>query len=69
MAEISIDTQINLFRNNIARVITTSQLPPSVLYYVFKDVLNEVGTLYEDVLQKEAEKIQKEAEDIKENQE
>ena len=69
MANVSINTQINLFRQNIAKTIATSQLPVSVLYYVFKDVLNEIGSLYENTLQKEAEEFQKEAEDIKEHQE
>lgn len=69
MANISINTQINLFRQNIAKTIAISQLPVSVLYYVFKDVLNEIGSLYENTLQKEAEELQKEVEDIKEHQE
>ena len=74
MADININTQINLFKKNMATVIGSSQLPVGVLYYVLKDALSEIGFLYENTLQKEAEEIRKEAEkaeaeDIKENQE
>ena len=74
MADISINTQINFFKKNIANVIGNSQLPVGVLYYILKDVMRDIENLYEDALQKEAEEICKEAEkakaeDIKENQE
>lgn len=69
MADISINTKINVFRQNIADVISSSQLPVGVLYYVFKDVINEIEVLYDDILKKEIQDIQKEQEDIKENQE
>lgn len=72
--EISINTNINLFRKNIAEAINVSQLPVGVLYYLLKDILSEVGNIYEETLKKESEEIQKqlekeEKEDIKENQE
>lgn len=69
MADISINTKINVFRQNIADVISSSQLPVGVLYYVFKDVINEIEVLYDNILKKEIQDIQKEQEDIKENQE
>lgn len=74
MADIGINTRINFFKKNIANVISNSQLPVGVLYYVLKDVFKEIETLYENTLQKEADEIRKEAEkaeaeDIKENQE
>ena len=69
MADISINAQISLFNKNIANVIKTSQLPVGVLYYILKDIFKEIETLYGTTLQKEAEELLKEAEDIKENQE
>lgn len=69
MADISINTKINVFRQNIADVIRNSQLPVGVIYYVFKDAMNEIEFLYENTLQKEIQDAQKEQEDIKENQE
>lgn len=69
MADISINTKINVFRQNIADVISSSQLPVGVLYYVFKDVINEIEVLYDNILKKEIQDIQKGQEDIKENQE
>ena len=69
MADISINTKINVFIQNIADVIRNSQLPVGVIYYVFKDAMNEIEFLYENTLQKEIQDAQKEQEDIKENQE
>lgn len=71
---ISINTNINLFKNNIAEIINTSQLPVSIVYFVLKDVLNEVSEVYKNTLEKEAENIQKEIEkqekdDVAEHQE
>ena len=72
--EVSINTNINLFRKNIAEAINVSQLPVGVLYYLLKDILSDVGNVYEETLKKESEEIQKqlekeEKEDIKEHQE
>ena len=72
--DISINTSINLFRNNIAEAIRLSQLPVGVVYYILKDVLNDVGEVYDKTLQKESEDIHKqieeqEKEDVKEHQE
>lgn len=66
---ISINTNINLLRKNIAEAINVSQLPVGVLYYVLKDVLKDVETLYENTLQKELEEIQKEVNSEKEKTE
>lgn len=72
--EVSINTNINLFRKNIAEAINISQLPVGVLYYLLKDILSDVENIYEETLKKESEEIQKqlekeEKEDIKEHQE
>ena len=67
MADISIDTGINMFKNNIAQVISTSQLPVSVLYYVLKDVVSEIGEVYQQTLLKESEEIKKQLEENKED--
>lgn len=72
--DISINTSMNLFRNNIAEAIKLSQLPVGAVYYILKDVLKDVGEVYDKTLQKESEDIQrqleiKEKEDIQEHQE
>ena len=72
--DISINTSINLFRNNIAQAINVSQLPVGVLYFTLKDVVNDVEKVYEKTLQKESEELKgqiekEEKEDVKEHQE
>ena len=72
--DISINTSMNLFRNNIAEAIRLSQLPVGVVYYILKDVLNDVSEVYDKTLQKESDDIQKqleeqEKEDVKAHQE
>lgn len=72
--EVSINTSINLFRNNIAQAINVSQLPVGVLYFVLKDVVKDIESAYNETLQKESkelkEQIEKEEkEDVKEHQE
>ena len=72
--DISINTSMNLFRNNIAEAIRLSQLPVGAVYYILKDVLKDVSEVYDKTLQKESEDIHKqleeqEKEDVKEHQE
>ena len=63
MAEVSINTGINIFKNNIAEVIGRSQLPVGVLYYTLKDILSEIENIYQGVLQKESEDLAKQLDD------
>ena len=63
-----------MFRNNIAQAISVSQLPVGVLYYVLKDITNDIESLYNKTLQKESEELKEqiekeEKEDVKEHQE
>lgn len=59
MAEvnISVNTGIDMFKNNIIETIGNSQLPIGSVYYVLKDILNETEKIYNDVLKKEQEEI------------
>lgn len=63
MADISINTGINIFKNNITEVIGRSQLPVGVLYYTLKDILSEIENIYQGVLQKESEDLAKQLDD------
>lgn len=67
MADISINTSINMFKNNIMQVISASQLPVSVLYYVLKDVVSEIGNVYQETLLKESQEIKEQLEENKED--
>ena len=41
MAEIGINTVMQVFKDNLAMTIKNSQLPIGIIYYVFKDVYND----------------------------
>lgn len=56
--KLSIDTNINILKNNIANVIQNSQLPVGVVYYVLKDVINELQIAYENKLKQEIQNLQ-----------
>ena len=55
---VSINTGIDIFKANIANIISTSQLPVGIIYYVFKDILTEIKDLYNETVQQEAQKLQ-----------
>ena len=63
MTDISINTGINIFKNNIAEVIGKSHVPVGVLYYTLKDILSEIENIYQGVLQKESEDLAKQLEE------
>ena len=69
MTNLSINTSINIFKNNMATVIHNSQLPVGILYYVLKDIVNDIQDIYKETLQKEMQEMQQEKEDVKEHQE
>lgn len=56
--KLSIDTNINIFKNNIANVVQNSQLSVGVVYYVLKDVINELQIAYENKLKQEIQNLQ-----------
>lgn len=56
--KLSIDTNINIFKNNIANVIQNSQLSVGVVYYILKDVINELQIAYENKLKQEIQNLQ-----------
>ena len=64
---VSINTGIDIFKANIANVISTSQLPVGIIYYVFKDILTEIKDLYNETVQEETQKLQEQI--IQENKE
>lgn len=39
------------FKNNIINTINGSQLPPAVVYYIFKDINKDVETSYKNYIQ------------------
>lgn len=69
MADLGVNTLINVFKKNITNVINNSQLPISILYYVVKDVFRDIEQIYNETLEKELEEFQKEKEDVQEHQE
>lgn len=72
----SMNTLVNVLKENMTNVINNSQVPIGVVYYVLKDLLSEVEDVYSKTLKKESqetleilEKEEQEKEDVKEHQE
>lgn len=72
----SMNTLVNVLKENMTNVINNSQVPIGVVYYVLKDLLSEVEDVYDKALKKESqetlerlEREEKEKEDVKEHQE
>lgn len=57
MADISINTQINIFKENLINLIGSSQLPIGVTYYVLNDVYKTIESLYNETLEKERQEL------------
>ena len=57
MADISINTQMDMFKNNLINVIGDSQLPIGVTYYILKDVYKNIEMLYNQTLEKEQQEL------------
>lgn len=57
MAEIGINTVMQVFKDNLAMTIKNSQLPIGIIYYVFKDVYNDIEKIYNETLEKEKQDI------------
>ena len=66
---IKINTQINMFKDNLVSVIGNSQLPIGVTYYILKDVYNNIEMLYNQTLEKEQQDLLAEMEKEKEEAE
>lgn len=54
------NNNIEQLRNNLVAVLNNAQVSPGVAYYVLKDVLNELGTVYKAAIQEELSNVQKE---------
>lgn len=72
----TLNTLINVLKENLTNVINNSQVPIGAVYYVLKDLLSEVEEVYTQSLRKESqeklaeiERMEKEKEDVKEHQE
>ena len=57
MTEIWINTVMQVFKDNLAMTIKNSQLPIGIIYYVFKDVYNDIEKIYNETLEKEKQDI------------
>ena len=57
MTEIGINTVMQVFKDNLAMTIKNSQLPIGIIYYVFKDVYNDLEKIYNETLEKEKQDI------------
>lgn len=53
------------FREKLAEVFNTSNLPFEAKFYVLKDVFNEVNNLYRDLLKQQPEKEEQQDEETK----
>ena len=67
----NIDLIIEDFRNKILEIIQTSNLAPSIIFYLFKDIYNMVEKDYNNYVnilnqQKEKEEIKKMTQDLDE---
>lgn len=52
---IGFNTYLHDFRNNMINTINDSGLPVGVVYYIMKDILNDIQNAYENTLKKEKE--------------
>ncbi len=57
MTEIGINTVMQVFKDNLAMTIKNSQLPIGIIYYVFKDIYNDLEKIYNETLEKEKQDI------------
>lgn len=57
MTEIGINTVMQVFKDNLAMTIKNSQLPIGIIYYIFKDVYNDLEKIYNETLEKEKQDI------------
>lgn len=57
MTEIGINTVMQVFKDNLAMTIKNSQLPIGIIYYIFKDVYNDLEKIYNETLEKEKQNI------------
>ena len=55
---IGFNTYLNNFKTNMVNEINNSGLPVGVVYYIMKDLLNDIQTVYETTLKKEKEQTQ-----------
>ena len=54
---IGFNTYLNNFKTNMVNEINNSGLPVGVVYYIMKDLLNDIQNAYENTLKKEKEEI------------
>ena len=54
---IGFNTYLNDFKNNMVNTINNSGLPVGVVYYIMKDLFNDIQNAYENTLKKEKEEI------------
>lgn len=57
--DISINTNINIFKDNLVNLIGNSNLPIGVTYYILKDIFLEIQNIYNETLNKEQQEILK----------
>lgn len=57
MNNIGFNTYLNDFKNNMVNTINNSGLPVGVVYYIMKDLFNDIQNAYENTLKKEKEEI------------
>lgn len=54
---ISINTNINIFKENLVNLIGNSNLPIGITYYILKDVFSEIQDVYNITLEKEKQEM------------
>lgn len=52
---VGFNTYLNNFKTNMINTINDSGLPVGVVYYIMKDILNDIQNAYENTLKKEKE--------------
>lgn len=52
---IGFNTCLNNFKTNMVNEINSSGLPVGIVYYIMKDLLNDIQNAYENTLKKEKE--------------
>ena len=55
--DISINTNINIFKENLVNLIGNSNLPIGITYYILKDIFSEIQDIYNITLEKEKQEM------------
>ena len=65
----NIDLAIMQLKENIINTINDAKMPPSIIYYVLKDIYEELAVSYQAYIKQEKQRIAAQKEQVQEKQE